>query len=202
VSAASGLAVSTPVGSALSCVPTAGGPDQGDTTSTDETPSDIVLGPAPGLTQAPTVASPIRMIISGRVVDEHCQPLADTTLAIHQTNPDGVYGPSQLGGPASCPCYYVGRLRTDANGTYRFVTARPGYYKDAPPPPPPSHIHIFINHPAAIGLGVELSFDDDPWVNDASYVPANDTVIIHIDSRCDSIGEYQGGTFDIVLRSQ
>ena len=71
-----------------------------------------------------------RIIVTGRVLDEHGRPVPNTLVEVWQANAAGRYLHTTTSGPAPLDPNFlgIGRCLTDADGDYRFLTVRPGAY--------------------------------------------------------------------------
>jgi len=108
-----------------------------------------------------------RIAVSGRVVDEDGRPVRNTLIEIWQANAAGRYlhKNDQHDAPLDPNFHGAGRVFTDADGRYRFLTIRPGAY-----PWPnhrnawrPNHIHYSYFGPAfATRLVTQMYFPGDP----------------------------------------
>ncbi|HTW70691.1 MAG TPA: protocatechuate 3,4-dioxygenase subunit beta [Acetobacteraceae bacterium] len=108
-----------------------------------------------------------RIIVAGTVMDEDGRPVPDTMVEIWQANATGRYDhPSdQHDAPLDPNFRGAGRVFTDAEGRYRFISIRPGAY-----PWPnhrnawrPNHIHFSLFGPAfATRLVTQMYFPGDP----------------------------------------
>jgi protocatechuate 3,4-dioxygenase beta subunit len=108
-----------------------------------------------------------RIIVTGRVLDGAGHPVPDTLLEVWQANAGGRYRHLVDQWPAPLDPHFngLGRLRTDADGRYRFVTVKPGAY-------PwgnhynawrPAHIHFSLFGRAFTQrLVTQMYFPDDP----------------------------------------
>jgi protocatechuate 3,4-dioxygenase beta subunit len=69
-----------------------------------------------------------RIIVTGRVLDENAKPVPNTVIEIWQANAAGRYIHSRDNWPAPLDPNFtgVGRVASDAQGRYRFITIRPG----------------------------------------------------------------------------
>lgn len=84
------------------------------------------------------------VLLSLRVLDERCQPAANTIVEIWHTNYKGIYS-----GMINTMCnsaaedraaeYFRGYVRTDANGVAKFKTCYPGWYRGRA-----VHIHVRV----------------------------------------------------------
>ena len=108
-----------------------------------------------------------RIIVAGRVADEDGRPVPETMLEIWQCNATGRYDhpADQHDAPLDPNFHGEGRVFTDADGYYRFLTIRPGAY-----PWPnhhnawrPNHIHFSLFGPAFVTrLVTQMYFPGDP----------------------------------------
>ena len=108
-----------------------------------------------------------RIIVTGRVLDEHGEPVPNTLLEIWQANAAGRYAhrSDQWPGPLDPNFLGMGRCLTDANGVYRFLTIRPGAYpwRNHPNAWRPAHIHFSVFGPSLVSrLVTQMYFPDDP----------------------------------------
>jgi protocatechuate 3,4-dioxygenase alpha subunit len=72
-----------------------------------------------------------RLVIEGRIVDGLGQPVPDGLVEIWQADADGIYrhpdDPAfERAGPAIAPFMGFGRVPTEPDGSFRFVTVKPG----------------------------------------------------------------------------
>jgi protocatechuate 3,4-dioxygenase, alpha subunit len=100
------------------------------------TPSQTIgpffaVGLGPGWTDLTEgTAGGERIAVEGHVIDGDGKPVPDAMLEIWQADPQGRY-PDPADPPQSARFHGIGRALTDARGTYRFVTVKPGRV-DAP----------------------------------------------------------------------
>jgi protocatechuate 3,4-dioxygenase, beta subunit len=89
-----------------------------------------------------------RIIVTGRVLDEHGTPLPNTLIEVWQANASGRYlhRNDQWPGPLDPNFLGIGRCLTDAEGVYRFLTIKPGAYpwRNHPNAWRPAHIHFSL----------------------------------------------------------
>jgi len=108
-----------------------------------------------------------RIVVSGRVLDENDRPVPDVMIEILQANACGryVHGYDQHDAPLDPNFTGAGRVITDKEGDYRFITIRPGaypWYNDWNSWRP-SHIHFSLVGPAfASRLVTQMYFPGDP----------------------------------------
>jgi protocatechuate 3,4-dioxygenase beta subunit len=108
-----------------------------------------------------------RIIVTGRVLDEHGAPVPGTLLEVWQANAAGryIHRRDQWPGPLDPHFLGIGRCLTDAAGVYRFLTIRPGAYpwKNHPNAWRPAHIHFSLFGPSwRTRLITQMYFADDP----------------------------------------
>ncbi|MGQ0732477.1 MAG: protocatechuate 3,4-dioxygenase subunit beta [Acidobacteriota bacterium] len=108
-----------------------------------------------------------RIIVAGRVVDEHDRPVRDVLLEIWQANAAGRYRHAHDDHPAPLDPNFTGagRTRTDRDGRYRFTTVRPGAYpwRNHDNAWRPAHIHFSVfGSSFRTRLVTQMYFPDDP----------------------------------------
>jgi len=95
-----------------------------------------------------------RIIVTGRVLDDHGIPVPNTLLEIWQANAAGRYlhKRDQWPGPLDPNFLGMGRCLTNEDGLYRFLTIRPGAYpwKNHPNAWRPAHIHFSVLGPSML----------------------------------------------------
>ncbi|HYE48619.1 MAG TPA: protocatechuate 3,4-dioxygenase subunit beta [Azospirillaceae bacterium] len=153
-----------------------------------------------------------RIVVSGRVLDEDDRPVAGTVVEVWQANAAGryIHAADQWNAPLDPNFTGAGRVVTDAQGRYRFVTIRPGAYpwgnhRNAWRP---EHIHFSLMGPAfATRLVTQMYFPGDPLIAldpIANTVPAaaRDRLVSRFD--IDTTEEFfaLSYVFDIVLRGR
>lgn len=153
-----------------------------------------------------------RIIVTGRVLDENARPVPNTVIEIWQANAAGRYIHTRDNWPAPLDPNFtgVGRVISDAEGRYRYVTVRPGAY-------PwgnhynawrPSHIHLSLLGPAfATRLVTQMYFPDDPLIPldpiaNAVPMPYRDRMVSRFDIDTTEPSFALGYLFDIVLRGR
>src|SRR5688572_10044807 len=94
-------------------------------------PYPAIGGPDPDLTKQ-HAGEPIgeRIVLQGRVFDEDARPVPQTMVEIWQANAAGRYahGVDNHDAPLDPNFSGIGRVLTDAEGRYRFITIMPGRY--------------------------------------------------------------------------
>lgn len=151
-----------------------------------------------------------RIVVSGRVLDEDGRPVPNTVVEIWQANAAGryIHKKDQWDAPIDPNFTGAGRVITDDQGRYRYVTVRPGAYPwgNHHNAWRPSHIHLSLLGPAfATRLVTQMYFPDDPLIPIdpiAGAVP--DPFIRRMVSRFDLATTEPnwalGYLFDIILR--
>jgi protocatechuate 3,4-dioxygenase beta subunit len=108
-----------------------------------------------------------RIVVSGRVLDENDRPIPNVMIEILQANSAGryVHEYDQHDAPRDPNFTGAGRVITDAEGRYRFITVKPGaypWYNDWNSWRP-AHIHFSVVGPAfANRLVTQMYFPGDP----------------------------------------
>jgi protocatechuate 3,4-dioxygenase beta subunit len=108
-----------------------------------------------------------RIIVSGRVLDEHARPVENALIEIWQANAAGRYQHQgdQHHAPLDPNFTGCGRTLTDERGRYRFVTIQPGAYpwKNHPNAWRPMHIHFSLFGAGLLTrLVTQMYFPGDP----------------------------------------
>lgn len=89
-----------------------------------------------------------RMVVTGRVVDGEGRPVRHQLVEVWQANAGGRYAHQRDQHPAPLDPHFtgVGRCLTDAEGTYRFTTIKPGPYpwRNHRNAWRPAHIHFSL----------------------------------------------------------
>jgi protocatechuate 3,4-dioxygenase beta subunit len=154
-----------------------------------------------------------RIIVAGRVLDEDGRPVPHTMVEIWQANATGRYDhpADQHDAPLDPNFHGQGRVYTDAEGGYRFLTVKPGAY-----PWPnhrnawrPNHIHFSLFGPAfATRLVTQMYFPGDPLLvfdpifNGVPDEHARNRLIAAFDLDITQADYALGYRFDIVLRGR
>lgn len=149
-----------------------------------------------------------RIIVTGRVLDEHGQPVPATLVEVWQANAAGRYlhRRDQWPGPLDPNFLGMGRCLTDEDGVYRFQTIRPGAYpwKNHPNAWRPAHIHFSLFGPNLISrLITQMYFPDDPLLAldpILASTPAAARLIATYDHAVTQAEWALGWRWDIVLR--
>ncbi|HEY2658390.1 MAG TPA: protocatechuate 3,4-dioxygenase subunit beta [Caulobacteraceae bacterium] len=151
-----------------------------------------------------------RIIVCGRVLDEAHRPVPNTVIEIWQANAAGryIHRKDQWDAPLDPNFTGAGRVITDAEGHYRYVTVRPGAYPwgNHHNAWRPSHIHLSLLGPAfATRLITQMYFPDDPLVAidpiaGAVPQPYRQRMVSRFDLATTEPNWALGYLFDIVLR--
>jgi protocatechuate 3,4-dioxygenase beta subunit len=151
-----------------------------------------------------------RIVVHGRVLDERARPVPHTMVEIWQANAAGryVHKQDQWDAPLDANFTGAGRVVTDAEGRYRFVSIRPGAY-------PwgnhynawrPAHIHFSLLGPAFVTrLVTQMYFPDDPLIEidpiaNAVPMPYRQRMVSRFDIDATVPNWALGYRFDVVLR--
>jgi len=153
-----------------------------------------------------------RIVVTGRVLDENGRPVPNTVVEIWQANAAGRYIHAKDDWPAPLDPNFtgVGRVITDEQGRYRYVTIRPGAYpwgnhKNAWRP---AHIHLSLLGPAfATRLVTQMYFPDDPLIEidpiaNAVPMPYRQRMVSRFDIGTTEPNWALGYVFDIVLKGR
>jgi len=150
-----------------------------------------------------------RIVVAGRVLDSDGRPVRESLVEIWQSNAAGRYAHDvdQHDAPLDPHFRGIGRLLTDENGWYRFVTIQPGAYpwQNHRNAWRPAHIHFsFMGGSYAQRLVTQMYFPGDPLLqHDPIYnsVPtdARDRLISAFDLSLTVEGVALGYRFDVVL---
>lgn len=153
-----------------------------------------------------------RIIVSGRVLDDDGRAAPNSIVEIWQANAAGryIHAKDSWDAPIDPNFTGAGRVVTDAEGCYRFVTVRPGAYpwgnhKNAWRP---SHIHLSLLGPAfATRLVTQMYFPDDPLIEidpiaNAVPMPYRQRMVSRLDMATARADWALGYRFDIVLRGR
>ena len=154
-----------------------------------------------------------RIIVVGNVIDSDGRPVADTLIEAWQANAAGRYAHEWDDHPAPLDPNFtgLGRCLTGPDGSFKFVTIKPGAYpwRNHPNAWRPSHIHFSLFGQAFIQrLVTQMYFPGDPLLPfDPMYNSVPDDRGRHaLVSRLDidsSVPEWAlAYKFDIVLRGR
>ena len=129
-----------------------------------------VSAPVPDLTRDPATGGQAvgeRIVVTGRVLDGHGDPVPGTLIEIWQANAAGryVHERDRHDAPLDPNFTGIGRCLTDETGRYRFVSIRPGAYpwQNHPNAWRPSHIHLSLfGRSFGERLVTQMYFPGDP----------------------------------------
>jgi protocatechuate 3,4-dioxygenase, beta subunit len=119
-----------------------------------------------------------RIVVHGRVLDEDGKPVPNTLIEIWQANAAGryVHVVDQHPAPLDPNFTGAGRVVTDDQGHYQFLTVKPGAYPwgNHDNAWRPAHIHLSLfGHAFASRLVTQMYFPNDPLI---PYDPIYDSV--------------------------
>jgi protocatechuate 3,4-dioxygenase beta subunit len=151
-----------------------------------------------------------RIIVGGRLIDEDGRPLPGALLELWQANAAGRYNHpvDQHDAPLDPNFTGTGQAITDADGSFRFVTIRPGAYpwRNHANAWRPAHIHFSVFGPAfASRLVTQMYFPGDPLLaadpifNCTADEKARQRLIAEFDWATTVPEHALGYRFDIVL---
>lgn len=153
-----------------------------------------------------------RIIVSGRVLNDRKQPVPNTMIEIWQANAAGryIHRKDDWDAPLDPNFTGAGRVITDEEGRYSFVSIRPGAYPwgNHDNAWRPAHIHLSLLGPAfAARLVTQMYFPDDPLVEvdpiaNAVPLPYRNRLVSRFDIETTRAGWALGYRFDIVLRGR
>jgi protocatechuate 3,4-dioxygenase beta subunit len=154
-----------------------------------------------------------RIVVTGRVTDGDGRPVPNSLVELWQANAGGRYAHDGDRHPAPLDPNFtgVGRCMTDASGTYRFVTIKPGAYpwNNHDNAWRPAHLHFSLfGRSFTQRLITQMYFpgdpllDQDPIVNSVPDPRARERLISRFDIGT-TVPEWAlGYQFDIVLRGR
>jgi protocatechuate 3,4-dioxygenase beta subunit len=154
-----------------------------------------------------------RIIVSGHVTDENGHPVPNTLIEIWQCNAAGRYRHQNDNHDAPLDPNFsgAGRVLTDREGRYRFVTVKPGAYpwRNHHNAWRPAHIHLSLFGRAFVTrLVTQMYFPGDPLLpfdpifNSTANEKAHNRLIADFDWDTTVPEQALGYRFDIVLRGR
>ncbi len=152
-----------------------------------------------------------RIIVAGRLMDEDGKPIPNALIEIWQANAAGryIHKGDQHSAPPDPNFSGTGRMLTDANGNYRFLSIKPGAYpwRNHVNAWRPAHIHFSL-----FGLGylsrlvTQMYFPGDPLLpldpilNSVPSEAGRKALVSRFDLELTEPEWALGYRFDIVLR--
>jgi len=153
-----------------------------------------------------------RIVISGRVLDESGRAIPNAVMEIWQANAAGryIHSKDKWDAPLDPNFTGAGRVVTDGEGRYRFITIRPGAYPwgNHQNAWRPAHIHLSLLGPAfATRLVTQLYFPDDPLIEidpiaNAVPLPYRQRLVCRFDIETTEADWALGYIFDVVLKGR
>jgi len=154
-----------------------------------------------------------RIIVTGRVLDERGAPVPDTLIEIWQCNAAGryIHHVDQHPAPLDPNFTGAGRVVTDADGRYQYVTIKPGAYpwRNHHNAWRPAHIHLSLFGPSFLTRLVtqmyfpgDPLFHQDPIFNSVPDPKARERMVCRFDLEATRPEWALGYRFDIVLRGR
>jgi protocatechuate 3,4-dioxygenase, beta subunit len=153
-----------------------------------------------------------RIIVSGRVIDEDGRAIPDTLIEIWQPNAASRYRHERDQHDAPLDPHFggTGRVLTDRDGNYRFMTVKPGAYpwRNHPNAWRPAHIHYSLFGPGfATRLITQMFFPGDPLlaldpIFNAVPADARERLVSAFDIETTRPEYALGYRFDFVLRGR
>jgi len=159
------------------------------------TTDSTVLGPyywegAPDMPQGANLAVGVKgepTYYSGRVLDDAGKPIAGAVLDIWSGDGEGTYD-MQMEGDVGMKAR--GRIRTDAEGRYRFRSIKPEYYPvptDGPVgrmldkmgrhPMRPGHIHMIVSAPGHHAITTHLFAAGSPYIDSDAVFGVKESLV-------------------------
>jgi protocatechuate 3,4-dioxygenase beta subunit len=154
-----------------------------------------------------------RIIVQGRVLDEDGRAVPETLVEIWQANAAGRYAHAEDRHHAPLDPNFsgAGRVLTDADGGFRFVTVKPGAYpwRNHDNAWRPAHIHFSVfGHSFLTRLVTQMYFPGDPLLpldpilNAVPSERARQRLVAAFDLGVTTPEFALGYRFDIVLRGR
>jgi len=154
-----------------------------------------------------------RIVVSGRLLDENSKPIANALIELWQCNAAGRYrhAVDDHDAPLDPNFTGCGRILTDTQGNYRFLTIKPGAYpwRNHYNAWRPAHLHFSV-----FGIGLvqrlvtQMYFPGDPLLpydpmyNSVADPKARERLISHFDWERTMPDIALAYRFDIVLRGR
>ncbi len=154
-----------------------------------------------------------RIIVAGRILDEDGKGVPNAMVELWQANAAGRYQHKRDNHPAPLDPNFLGagRMITDQDGNYRFVTIKPGAYpwRNHHNAWRPAHIHFSLFGTAFVSrLVTQMYFPNDPLLqldpvlNSVRDKDAQERLVSQFDLSITEPEWALGYRFDIVLRGR
>jgi protocatechuate 3,4-dioxygenase, beta subunit len=154
-----------------------------------------------------------RIVVTGRVLDEDGRAIPSSLIEIWQANAAGRYAheSDQHQAPLDPHFSGIGRVMTDGDGAYRFMTVKPGAYpwRNHYNAWRPQHIHFSLFGPSfATRLITQMYFPGDPLLaldpifNSVPDPAARERLVASFDIEVTIPEHALGYRFDFVLRGR
>jgi protocatechuate 3,4-dioxygenase, beta subunit len=154
-----------------------------------------------------------RIVVTGKVMDEDGRGIPDTLIEVWQANAGGryIHEVDQHPAPLDPNFTGAGRTVTDAEGSYRLVTIKPGSYpwRNHHNAWRPAHIHFSLFGPSFLSRIVtqmyfpgDPLFAYDPIYNSVTDTAARDRLVSRFSIETTMPEWALGYIFDIVLRGR
>lgn len=143
--------------------------------------------------------------VSGRVLDEDGNAIADALVDVWQANVHGRYAHEADPNPAPLDENFQGwaQLKTDSDGRYRVRTIKPGAYPVGDGWSRPPHIHFKVARRGFHELTTQMYFAGDP-LNDVDRllqsVPESERSLLVVDFKAAPEHDAKYGEFNLVMR--
>jgi len=154
-----------------------------------------------------------RIVVTGRVLDEEGRAIPSSLIEIWQANAAGRYAHERDQHQAPLDPHFsgIGRVMTDVNGAYRFMTVKPGAYpwRNHHNAWRPQHIHFSLfGLSFATRLITQMYFPGDPLLaldpifNSIPDPAARERLVASFDIEVTIPERALGYRFDFVLRGR
>ncbi|HYR80605.1 MAG TPA: protocatechuate 3,4-dioxygenase subunit beta, partial [Candidatus Dormibacteraeota bacterium] len=154
-----------------------------------------------------------RIVVTGRVLDEDGRAIPESLIEIWQANAAGRYAHDRDQHEAPLDPHFsgIGRVMTDGDGAYRFMTVKPGAYpwRNHYNAWRPQHIHFSLFGPSfATRLITQMYFPGDPLLaldpifNSVPDPAARQRLVASFDIEVTIPEHALGYRFDFVLRGR
>ncbi len=132
-----------------------------------------------------------KMLLTGRVLDTNCIPIADAVIDFWQASPAADYDND------SAEMRYRGQQAAAADGSFALTTLKPGWYLNGSKYRP-SHIHVKVFVGGEAVLTTQLYFESDPYIVDDPWAgsPSAEDRILQLDAEVEGVEHY---SFDLVV---